>query len=211
MRLSKYRKRDYYDSESPSSSGYGSNYLQYSPSWSGGFSPYSSPSRSNNEDDFDSDTYSPVYSDAEEPHENQSEQEDPKEPLKQFDILSLLYDNGPSKSNVEKLDELEELMDLDENSHLTSEFDENAGDKPSRSKSDQTDTSECVKMSNQFTEAIAKDPLPCILTLLWKISIQCNNAADFVRIQNLNTLLQVCYVVKQPNGRIYQILENILQ
>lgn len=107
-------------------------------------------------------------------------------------------------------DENSEVIDLDENSCLTtSEVGESTESGKSTKKSKDSDADN-IKISNYNTEPIAKDPLPYILTILWKVTIQTNTAPDFVRVQNLNTLLEVCYMVKQPHGRIYQILENIM-
>ncbi len=119
----------------------------------------------------------------------------------------MIYENSNPQEETEKE---ENIVDLDENSCMTtSEIEESPekSTKPSK-KIEEKDGSE--ELTNESLKLFEKDPLPYILILLWKVTIQNNYAVDFVRPVTLDTLLKVVSVVKKPNGRIYQILENIV-
>ena len=194
--VSKYMR---YDSGSPSSS---SNGYQYSPSRSSGYSPFSSPSRSYQDcDDSDSDIYSPVCSD--------NEDEGSKQP--DFDILTFLYETSEIGASEKLKDDdnektVDDSMEIDDDaSNLTVKDDEahNIED----SKAEKSKRSENIPETLKQIEA---DPIQYILQLLWKVSIQNSDAPAFVRPSNLLTLHKVAKLVQRPNGKIFQILENIL-
>lgn len=194
--FSKYMR---YDPGSPSSSsGYGSNPYQFSPSRSSGYSPLNSPARSNNYDEDDDLNYSPVCSDNEDEQlENDTQSQD--------DILKFIYGNDEiGESDKFKEEEKEEILDEisdtdDETSHLTAADD----DKSTSAAKTQENVPEILKQ-------VEKNPLDFILLLLWKVSINNNDAKEFVRPSNLTTLLKVSTLIPKPNGKIFQILENIV-
>lgn len=202
--FSKYMR---YDPGSPSSSNgsYASN-NQFSPSRSSGYSPFNSPARSYQDcDDSDSDIYSPVCSDNE---EETTKKED-------FNILTFLYENDEIGAS-EKLKEQDEskaaddLVDLDdETSNLTLKADDN----PLNEKELEVGKAENAKRAENMPETLKQieaDPVQYILQLLWKVSIKNSDAPSFVRPPNLTTLYKVSKLVQRPNGKIFQILENIL-
>lgn len=199
--FSKYMR---YDPGSPSSSS--SGHGQFSPSRSSGYSPFNSPARSYQDcDDSDSDIYSPVCSDNE---EENSKKED-------FNILTFLYENDEIGAS-EKLNESEEtnaaddLADLDdETSNLTLK----AEDNPVNENESEVNKAESSKRSENIPETLKQieaDPVQYVLQLLWKVSIKNSDAPSFVRPSNLITLHKVSKLVQRPNGKIFQILENIL-
>lgn len=198
--FSKYMR---YDPGSPSSasSGYAS-VQQYSPSRSSGYSPFNSPSRNHQDcDDSDSDIYSPVCSD--------NEEEKPKKD--DFNILTFLYENdeiGAPEKPKENGKALMEDLD-DEASNLTLKADESAEREAEMEKSESSKRSENIP---ETLKEIEVDPIQHILQLLWKVSIKNSDAASpsFVRPSNLLTLHKACTIVQRPNGKIFQILENIL-
>lgn len=196
-----YSKYMRYDPGSPSSSSSGCNSMQYSPSRSSGYSPFNSPSRNFQDcDDSDSDIYSPVCS--------ENEEETPKKA--DFDILRFLYENSEiGSSEKAKADENEKLdeegMDVDdEASNLTIKDEESQveGNKVEKSK-----RSENIPETLKQIEA---DPVQYILQLLWKVSIKNSDAKAFVQPSNLLTLHKVSKIVQRPNGKIFQLLDNIL-
>ncbi|CAO1425254.1 unnamed protein product [Diamesa serratosioi] len=202
-----YQKYMRYDPGSPgSSSGYGSNQYQYSPSRSSQYSSNNSPSRSyDNANDSDSDNYSPVCSD--------NEDNVRKEP-KEFDILNFLYTTdsiGKPEEEVEMNEDGNELVELDdETSCLNLHDDEDDEMDTSIEKSQKIVAKEAEDSLTDPVKQFENDPLQFILLLLWKVSINNNSALEFVRPSNLTTLLSICKVVPKPNGRIFQILENIV-
>lgn len=202
-----YQKYMRYDPGSPgSSSGYGSNQYQYSPSRSSQYSSYNSPSRSYDiANDSDSENYSPVCSD--------NEDDASKEP-KEFDILNFLY-NTDSIGKPEEVFEINEdgneLVELDDETSCLNLHDEDDEiEDTSYEKSQKNVAKEAEDSLTDPVKQFENDPLQFILLLLWKVSINNNSAMEFVRPSNLTTLLSICKVVPKPNGRIFQILENIV-
>lgn len=184
-----------YDQGSPSSSsGYGN--VQYSPSRSSGYSPFNSPSRSYQDcDDSDSDIYSPVCSD--------NEEQNPKKP--DFDILTFLYETSEIGESEKVADESMEIDD--EASNLTLKEDEAAETQSEENKAEKSKRSENLPETLKQIEA---DPIQYVLQLLWKVSIKNSDATAFVQPSNLLTLHKVSKLVQRPNGKIFQILDNIL-
>lgn len=198
--FSKYMR---YDPGSPSSSSSGyASAQQFSPSRSSGYSPFNSPSRSNQDcEDSDSDIYSPVCSD--------NEEEVPKK--EDFDILTFLYENdeiGKSgkKKEPEKAKNADQ-MDLDDETSSTTVKDENIENDEDNEKTESPKRAEYIPETLKLIEA---DPIKHILQLLWQVSIKNSDASAFVRPTNLLTLHRTCTLVQRPNGKIFQILENIL-
>lgn len=198
--FSKYMR---YDPGSPSSSSSGyASAQQFSPSRSSGYSPFNSPSRSNQDcEDSDSDIYSPVCSD--------NEDEVPKK--EDFDILTFLYENdeiGASgkKKELEKAKNADE-MDLDDETSDTTVKDENIENHEDNDKSEITKRAEVIPETLKLIES---DPIKHILQLLWQVSIKNSDASAFVRPSNLLTLHKTCTLIQRPNGKIFQILENVL-
>ena len=195
-----------------SSSGYGSNQYQCSPSRSSQYSSYNSPSRSyDNANDSDSENYSPVCSDNE---DNDREDDVSKEP-KEFDILNFLYTTdsiGKPEVDVEMNEDANELVELDDESSCLNIHDDDGDDEMNTSieKSQKNVVKEADDSLTDPVKQFENDPLQFILLLLWKVSINNNSALEFVRPLNLTTLLSICKVVPKPNGRIFQILENIV-
>lgn len=196
--FSKYMRYDPSSSPSSLSSGYAS-FPQFSPSRSSGYSPFSSPARSYQDgNDSDSDIYSPVCSD--------NEEEVPKK--EDFDILAFLYENDEigesSKPNLVKPEPME-LVDDDDDE--TSNF-------TSKDEVDQEiEKTESPKQADNVPETLKQieaDPIKHVLQLLWQMSIKNSDATAFVRSTNLLTLHKTCTVVQRPNGKIFQILENVL-
>lgn len=191
--FSKYMR---YDPGSPSSNSSGfASLQQFSPSRCSGYSPFGSPSRSYQDcDDSDSDIYSPVCSD--------NEEEVPKK--EDFDILTFIYENDEiGASETIKPTEIE-----DETSNLS----EMKGDDEDEAEGE-TEKGESSKRSENIPEnlkQIENDPVQYILQLLWKVSIKNSDSTAFVRPANLLTLLKVAKLVQRPNGKIFQILENVL-
>lgn len=196
--FSKYMR---YDPGSPSSASSGYTSLQqYSPSRSSGYSPFNSPARSYQDcDDSDSDIYSPVCSD--------NEDEAPKKD--DFDILTFLYENDEiGASEKPKVEADSEMVDLDdETSNMTLKADENPENEAETEKTEVSKRSDNIPETLKLIEA---DPIQHILQLLWKVSIKNSDAAAFVRPSNLLVLHKVSKLVQRPNGKIFQILENIL-
>lgn len=198
--FSKYMR---YDPGSPSSSSSGyASAQQFSPSRSSGYSPFNSPSRSNQDcEDSDSDIYSPVCSD--------NEDEVPKK--EDFDILTFLYENdeiGASgkKKELEKAKNADE-MDLDDETSDTTVKDENIENHEDNNKSESPKRAEVIPETLKLIES---DPIKHILQLLWQVSIKNSDASAFVRPSNLLTLHKTCTLIQRPNGKIFQILENVL-
>lgn len=198
--FSKYMR---YDPGSPSSSSSGyASAQQFSPSRSSGYSPFNSPSRSNQDcEDSDSDIYSPVCSD--------NEDEVPKK--EDFDILTFLYENdeiGASgkKKELEKAKNADE-MDLDDETSDTTVKDENIENNEDNNKSESPKRAEVIPETLKLIES---DPIKHILQLLWQVSIKNSDASAFVRPSNLLTLHKTCTLIQRPNGKIFQILENVL-
>lgn len=186
--FSKYMR---YDPGSPSSSSSGyASIQQFSPSRNSGYSPFNSPSRSYPDDDgSDSDIYSPVCS--------ENEDEAPKKD--DFDILNFIYQNDEIGKVEETTMELE-----DETSNMTLKEGESPENEPEIDK---------VKRAENIPETLKQieaDPVQFLLQLLWKVSIKNSDSTAFVRQSNLLTLHKVCGLVQRPNGKIFQILENIL-
>lgn len=192
--FSKYMR---YDPGSPSSSSSGyASAQQYSPSRCSGYSPFNSPARNqDHDDDSDADIYSPVCSD--------NEEEVTK--TQDFDILQFIYENDEIGASEEK--ETSETLIDDEASNLTLKVDDSAEVEPDTDKAETTKRSENIP---EILKQIEDNPVNFILQLLWTFSIKNSDATAFVRPVNLLTLHKVCSIVKRPNGKIYQILENIL-
>lgn len=198
--FSKYMRYGDPGSPSSSSSGYASN-QQFSPSRCSGYSPFNSPTRDSQDCqgtyDSDSDIYSPVCSD--------NEEEAPKK--EDFDILTFIYENDEIGAS-EKPKPLDGSADLDDDtSNLTLHADEPP------EKEQEAEKSESVKRSENIPETlklIEADPVQFILQLLWTVSIKNADAAAFVRPNNLLVLHKTAKLVKKPNGKIFQILNNVL-
>lgn len=186
-----------YDPGSPSSSssGYTSN-QQFSPSRCSGYSPFNSPTREcQDADDSDSDIYSPVCSD----HEEEA-------PKKDFDILAYIYEND--EIGASEKSKTNENMDIDDDaSNLTLHADEHPEAEHEGDKAEGSKRSENIPETLKLIEA---DPVQHILQLLWKVSIKNSDATSFVRPGNLVVLHKVSKLVQRPNGKIFQILDNIL-
>ncbi|CAG9808026.1 unnamed protein product [Chironomus riparius] len=197
-----YTKFMRFESNSPSSSGYGS--YQYSPSRSSsdGFSPYNSPQRCYQDYNSDSNEYSPVCSDNEENSETSKKQD------KDFDILDFIYNNdeiGRYEVNEQQKDigEIEdETTSLTLNDH---DSDDESGTKM------EIHQSSSSKNLPETLKSIEADNLQYVLLLLWKVSINHNDALAFTNIKNLSILIRVYGLVKKPHEKIYQILQNILE
>lgn len=185
--FSKYMR---YDPGSPSSSssGFGSS-PQFSSSKSSGYSPFNSPARNNlDHEDSDSDIYSPVCSD--------NEEEVPKK--EDFDILTFLYEN-------DEIGAKETSMELDdETSNLT------VKDEDNETENDKTEIPKRLENIPETLKQIEADPVKHVLQLLWQVSIKNSDASAFVRPVNLLTLHKICTIVQRPNGKIFQIMENVL-
>lgn len=76
-----------------------------------------------------------------------------------------------------------------------------------------TDSPKSSKPENfpETLQKIEEDKLQFILQLLWKVSLKYSDALAFVHPNNIQTLIKVCRLVKKPNGKIYQILQNIVE
>lgn len=194
-----------YDPGSPSSSSSDrASNNQYSPSRSSGYSPYNSPARSFQDcDDSDSDIYSPVCSDNEEEKVKKAD----------FDILTFLYESkeigaSDKPESVEKLNGDEEMIDFDDDaSNSNMKVEENLENEQEEDKAEASKRSENI---NETLREIESDPVQYVLQLLWKVSIKHGYSPSFVRPLSLNTLHKVSKLVQRPNGKIFQILENIL-
>lgn len=178
-------------SPSGSSSGYTSGH-QMSPSRSSGYSPFNSPSRSLMDcDDSDSDIYSPVCS--------ENEEEIPKK--EDFDILKFIYENDEIGA--------EEKIDL-EDEEASILVGENEAEQNSQQESEKAESSKQVENIPETLKLIKANPIQYVLQLLWSVSIKKSDDPAFVKPTCLLTLHKVLKLAQRPNGKAFQILENIL-
>ncbi|KAG5671393.1 hypothetical protein PVAND_001591 [Polypedilum vanderplanki] len=199
-----------YDSGSPShcSSGYSSTQL-YSPTRSSsGYSPVNSPVRCYDDYDSDSNQYSPVCSD------NEDEDATEETPVVQddFDILDFLYNNDEIGKSANENSEQKKITEADEETTTSLTINDIESDDDEQ-ETDKSDISPSKKSENlpETLKSIESDQLQFILLLLWKVSIKHSDQAAFTRAANLSTLIKVCSLVQRPNGKIYQILQNIME
>ncbi|XP_070503356.1 uncharacterized protein Rnb [Chironomus tepperi] len=189
---------------SPSSSGYGS--YQYSPSRSSsdGFSPYNSPQRCYQDYNSDSNEYSPVCSD------NEENCETVKKQGKEFDILDFIYNNDEIGRSDDVKEQQKLIGDIEDDTTCLTLNDHDSDDESTKIDSPQSNNTKNKNLPETL-KSIEEDTLQYILLLLWKVSINHNDALAFVNAKNLSTLIKVFSLVKKPHEKIYQILQNILE
>lgn len=194
-----YTKFMRFESSSPSSSGYGS--YQYSPSRSSdGFSPYNSPQRCYQDYNSDSNEYSPVCSDNEDNNEATKKQD--------FDILDFIYNNDEIGRSDDVKEQQKPIGDIEDDTTCLTLNDRDSDDEDTKMEVPQSTSS---KNLPETLKSIEADNLQYILLLLWKVSINHNDASAFVNSKNLSILVKVFSLVKKPHEKIYQILQNILE
>lgn len=195
-----YTKFMRFESNSPSSSGYGS--YQYSPSRSSsdGFSPYNSPQRCYQDYNSDSNEYSPVCSDNEENSETTKKQD--------FDILDFIYNNDEVGRSDDVKEQQKVVGDIDDETSCLTLNDRDSDDEGTKMETPQNSS---FKNLPETLKSIEADNLQFILLLLWKVSINHNDALAFTNSKNLSILIKVFGLVKKPHEKIYQILQNILE
>jgi len=195
-----YTKFMRFESNSPSSSGYGS--YQYSPSRSSsdGFSPYNSPQRCYQDYNSDSNEYSPVCSDNEENSETTKKQD--------FDILDFIYNNDEVGRSDDVKEQQKVIGDIDDETSCLTLNDRDSDDEGTKMETPQNSS---FKNLPETLKSIEADNLQFILLLLWKVSINHNDALAFTNSKNLSILIKVFGLVKKPHEKIYQILQNILE
>lgn len=196
-----YTKFMRFESNSPSSSGYGS--YQYSPSRSSsdGFSPYNSPQRCYQDYNSDSNEYSPVCSDNEENSDAAKKQD--------FDILDFIYNNDEIGRSDDTKEQQKTIGDVEDDTTCLTLNDHDSDEEDAKMEAPQNNSNS--KNLPETLKSIEADNLQYILLLLWKVSINHNDALAFVNAKNLSILIKVFSLVKKPHEKIYQILQNILE
>jgi hypothetical protein len=152
------------------------------------------------DDDFDSETYSPVCSDNEADNDEKAagkkDEPIPNPEVIPFDIFSLI--GIDIKNDIPPVEDENSCFAADDADDTAMETDE---------KKPITDVAET---NLETTKEFEKNPITPILTLLWSISNLKQCHPDFVKANTLKTLLRVCCTSKNPEGKAYQALVNIV-
>lgn len=142
--------------------------------------------------------------------DDEAEEEEGSTKKDDFDILAYIYGNDEigrppiAKKSVKNLAKETENLHIEDNS-----VENHSGEDDKQSEN----TSKSKKPEN-FPETLLKieeDRMQFVLLLIWKVSLKYSDAPAFVQAHNLETLVKVCRVVRKPNGKIYQILQNVVE